>query len=47
MRVATDMKSDGTYTEYYHGVNFNPADYDLDKVRFQVRSGLIVAVIKE
>ena len=47
LRVATDMKSDGTYTQYFNGVNFNPADYDLDKVRFQVRSGLIVAVIKE
>lgn len=47
LRVATDMKSDGTYTQYFHGVSFNPADYDLDKVRFQVRNGLIVAVIKE
>lgn len=46
LRVATDMKSDGTYTQYFHGVSFNPADYDLDKVRFQVRNGLIVAVIK-
>ena len=45
--MATDMKSDGTYTQYFHGVSFNPADYDLDKVRFQVRNGLIVAVIKE
>lgn len=47
LRVATDMGTDGTYTKYYHGVNFDPADYDLDKVRFQVRSGLIVAVIHE
>lgn len=47
LRVATDMKSDGTYTQYFHGVSFNPADYDLDKVHFQVRNGLIVAVIKE
>lgn len=47
LRVATDMGADGTYTEYYSGVSFNPADYDLDKVRFQVRNGLIVAVIRE
>lgn len=47
LRVATDMAADGTYTKYYAGVSFNPADYDLDKVRFQVRNGLIVAVIKE
>ena len=47
LRVATNMKADGTYTKYYSGVSFNPADYDLDKVRFQVRNGLIVAVIKE
>ena len=47
LRVATNMKADGTYTEYYAGVSFNPADYDLDKVRFQVRNGLIVAVIRE
>ena len=47
LRVATDMKTDGTYTKYYAGVTFDPADYDLDKVRFQVRNGLIVAVIKE
>lgn len=47
LRVATDMKEDGTYTKYYAGVSFDPADYDLDKVRFQVRNGLIVAVIKE
>ncbi len=47
LRVATDMKSDGTYTQYFSGVSFNPADYDLDKVRFQVRNGLIVAVISE
>lgn len=47
LRVATNMKADGTYTEYYSGVSFNPSDYDLDKVRFQVRNGLIVAVIKE
>lgn len=47
LRVATDMGADGTYTKYYSGVSFNPADYDLDKVRFQVRNGLIVAVIKE
>ena len=47
LRVATDMRADGTYTEYYSGVSFNPADYDLDKVRFQVRNGLIVAVIRE
>ena len=47
LRVATDMKADGTYTQYFAGVSFNPADYDLDKVRFQVRNGLIVAVIHE
>lgn len=47
LRVATDMAADGTYTKYYSGVSFNPADYDLDKVRFQVRNGLIVAVIRE
>lgn len=47
LRVATDMGADGTYTKYYSGVSFNPADYDLDKVRFQVRNGLIVAVIRE
>ncbi len=47
LRVATDMTETGTYTKYFHGVNFDPADYDLDKVRFQVRNGLIVAVIKE
>lgn len=47
LRVATDMKADGTYTQYFAGVSFNPADYDLDKVRFQVRNGLIVAVINE
>lgn len=47
LRVATDMGADGTYTKYYSGVSFNPADYDLDKVRFQVRNGLIVAVINE
>lgn len=47
LRVATDMTTTGTYTEYYTGVNFDPADYDLDKVRFQVRNGIIVAVTKE
>lgn len=47
LRVATDMTTSGTYTKYYAGVNFDPADYDLDKVRFQVRNGIIVAVIRE
>ena len=48
LRVATDMAADGTYiNKYYSGVSFNPADYDLDKVRFQVRNGLIVAVTRE
>lgn len=47
LRVATDMKSDGSYTRYYAGVSFDPKDYDLDKVRFQVRNGLIVGVVKE
>lgn len=47
LRVATDMTTSGTYTKYYTGVNFDPADYDLDKVRFQVRNGIIVAVIRE
>lgn len=47
LRVATDMTPSGTYTKYYAGVNFDPADYDLDKVRFQVRNGIIVAVIRE
>lgn len=47
LRVATDMAADGSYSHYFNGVNFNPADYDLDKVRFQVRNGLIVAVIRE
>jgi hypothetical protein len=47
LRVATDMGSDGSYTQYYYGVDFDPKDYDLDKVRFQVRAGLIVGVIKE
>ena len=47
IRVATDMKSDGSYTRYYAGVSFDPKDYDLDKVRFQVRNGLIVGVVKE
>lgn len=47
LRVATDMTDSGTYTKYYAGVTFDPGDYDLDKVRFQVRNGIIVAVIKE
>lgn len=47
LRVATDMTSSGTYSHYYAGVSFDPADYDLDKVRFKVRNGLIVAVIRE
>lgn len=47
LRVAIDMTTSGTYTKYYAGVNFDPADYDLDKVRFQVRNGIIVAVIRE
>ena len=47
LRVATDMTESGTYTHYYSGVNFDYGDYDLDKVRFAVRNGLIIGVIKE
>lgn len=47
LRVATDMTESGTYTHYYSGVNFDYGDYDLDKVRFAVRNGLIIGVTKE
>lgn len=39
--------ADGSSYEYWQGVSFDYNDYDLDKVRFQVRSGLIVGVTKE
>lgn len=47
LRIATDMTESGTYTKYYSGVNFDYGDYDLDKVRFAVRNGLIIGVLKE
>ncbi len=47
LRIATDMTDAGTYTKYYYGVYFELGDYDLVHVRFLVRNGLIVAVIKE
>lgn len=47
LRIATDMDENGNFSKYFEGVSFDPATYDLDKVRFQVRNGLIVAVIKE
>jgi len=45
-RYITNRLSNGGY-EYLTGVSFNPSDYDLDKVRFTVRGGLIVGVTKE
>ncbi len=47
LRIATDMDENGNFSKYFEGVSFDPATYDLDKVRFQVRNGLIVAVIRE
>lgn len=47
IRVALDMKDDGSFTQYYEGVTFGFGDYDLDKVRFQVQNGLIIGVRHE
>lgn len=46
-RALASRSSDGSQYEYWDGVSFDFNDYDLDKVRFQVRSGLIVAVTGE
>lgn len=47
LRIATDMKDDGSFSHYYEGVTFGFNDYDLDKVRFQVQNGLIIGVKHE
>lgn len=46
-RALASRSADGYGYEYWEGVTFGYNDYDLDKVRFQVQSGLIVGVKKE
>lgn len=42
-RVVSNFYSNGAY-QYNEGVSFDPADYDLDNVRFRVRQGIIIGV---
>lgn len=42
-RHVSKSNSNGTYV-YTEGIDIDPADYDLDSIRFRVRGGLIVGV---
>ena len=42
-RHVSKSNSNGSY-EYTEGIDIDPADYDLDSIRFRVRGGLIVGV---
>lgn len=46
-RALANKNADGSDYQYWEGVTFGFNDYDLNKVRFQVQSGLIVGVARE